>query len=92
MLVLVWNTWHPYYAVLARVDGRKGYHDVARHPEGLFVPGLVIFRWDAQLFFANAEIFRERVLTAVEHAPGATRWVLWPPTPSATSTSRPRNR
>ena len=66
LLVLVWNAWHPYYATLVRVDGRKGYHDVQRHPEGRFVPGLVIFRWDAELFFANAEVFRDRALHALE--------------------------
>ncbi len=65
MLVLVWNAWHPYSATLVRVDGRKGFHDVQRHPEGRSVPGLEIFRWDAQLFFANAEIFRYRVLQVV---------------------------
>jgi high affinity sulfate transporter 1 len=61
LLVLVWNAWHPYFAVLARVDGSKGFHDFSRHPEGRFVPGLVLFRWDAPLFFANAEVFREQV-------------------------------
>jgi high affinity sulfate transporter 1 len=76
LLVLVWNAWHPYHAVLARVDGRKGYHDVQRHPEGRFVPGLVLFRWDAELFFANAEIFRSRLLAAVERAPTPTRCVI----------------
>jgi high affinity sulfate transporter 1 len=68
MLVLVWNAWHPYSAVLARVDGRKGFHDLSRHPEGRPVPGLVIFRWDAPLFFANGEIFHARVLAAVDAA------------------------
>ena len=76
MLVLVWNAWHPHFAVLARVDGTKGYHDVVRHPEGRFVPGLVLFRWDAPLFFANAEIFRERVHRAVLLATTATRRVV----------------
>lgn len=76
LLVLVWNAWHPYHAVLARVDGRKGYHDVQRHPEGRFVPGLVLFRWDAELFFANAEIFRRELLAAVDDAPTSVRWVI----------------
>jgi MFS superfamily sulfate permease-like transporter len=76
MLVLVWNAWHPHFAVLARVDGAKGYHDVNRHPEGRLVPGLVLFRWDAQLFFANAEIFRDEVLRAVAAAPTATQRVV----------------
>jgi high affinity sulfate transporter 1 len=76
MLVLVWNAWHPYFAVLARVDGAKGYHDINRHPEGRRVPGLVLFRWDAQLFFANAEIFREQVHRAVALAPTPTNRVV----------------
>jgi MFS superfamily sulfate permease-like transporter len=76
MLVLVWNAWHPHFAVLARVDGAKGYHDVTRHPEGRVVPGLVLFRWDAQLFFANAEIFREQVHRAVVVAPTPTQRVV----------------
>ncbi|MDI1246749.1 MAG: SulP family inorganic anion transporter [Rhodoferax sp.] len=72
MLVLLWNAWHPYFAVLGRVDGAKGYHDVVRHPEGRRVPGLVLFRWDAQLFFANGEIFQEQVQRAIATAPTTT--------------------
>ncbi len=76
LLVMVWNAWHPYHTVLVRVAGRKGYHDFSRHPEGRFVPGLVLFRWDQQLFFANAELFREALLHAVEQAPTPTRHVI----------------
>ena len=76
LLVLVWKTWHPYSAILVRVDGSKGYHDNRRHPEGRSVPGLVLFRWDAQLFFANAELFREQVLHAVAITPPPVRWVI----------------
>jgi high affinity sulfate transporter 1 len=76
LLVLIWNAWHPHYAVLARVDGSKGYHDIKRHPEGRFVPGVVLFRWDEQLFFANAEIFRDQVLRAVAAASSPTRRVI----------------
>ncbi len=76
LLVLIWNAWHPHFAVLARVDGSKGFHDVKRHPEGRFVPGVVLFRWDEQLFFANAEIFREKVLQAVDSASSHTLRVI----------------
>ena len=76
MLLLLWNAWHPYFAVLARVNGTKGYHDISRHPEGRQVPGLVLFRWDAQLFFANGEVFHEQVLHAVTQAPTPTRCVV----------------
>ena len=61
---VVRRAWRPYDAVLGRVDGLKGYHDVARHPEARRVPGLVLFRWDAPLFFANAEVFHDRVRRA----------------------------
>jgi high affinity sulfate transporter 1 len=76
LLLLVWNAWHPYYATLGRVDGRKGWHDLLRHPQARQVPGLVIFRWDAQLFFANAEIFREQLLAAIDRAPTTVRVVI----------------
>ena len=65
LLDFVWRAWRPYDAVLGRVDGLKGYHDVVRHPEARRIPGLVLFRWDAPLFFANAETFHEHVLGAV---------------------------
>lgn len=61
----VWRAWHPYDAVLGQIAGRRGYHDVGRHPEAKQFPGLLLFRWDAPLFFANAEIFAEHVGRAV---------------------------
>lgn len=73
MLVLLWNAWHPYFAVLGCVGGAKGYRDINRHPEGRRVPGLVLFRWDAQLFFANGEIFQEQVHRAIAAAPTTTQ-------------------
>ena len=76
LLALLWNAWHPHSTILVRVDGREGYHDVRRHPEGRMVPGLVLFRWDEQLFFANAEIFRQRALQAVAAAPTPTHWLI----------------
>jgi MFS superfamily sulfate permease-like transporter len=54
--------------VRGRVDQMKGYRDVARNPEGRCIPGLVMPRWDATFFFANTEIFRERMLQAVREA------------------------
>lgn len=77
LFAFLWRVWHPHDAVLGRVSGMKGYHDVGRHPEGLQVPGLVLFRFDAPLFFANSGLFRERALRAVRAAdPPAVRFVL----------------
>ena len=75
-LAFLWRAWHPYDAVLGRVSGRKGYHDTARHPDAALVPGLVLYRFDAPLFFANAAVFHERLLRAVEEAPQPVRTVV----------------
>ena len=72
----LWEGWRPHHALLGRVDGVKGYHDVARHPEARRIPGLVLFRWDAPLFFANAEQFRNLVLDAVDESPTPVRWLV----------------
>jgi high affinity sulfate transporter 1 len=53
--------WHPLSTELARVKGIKGYHDRERHPEGWTIPGLLIIRFDAPLFFANAPTFGRRL-------------------------------
>jgi len=76
VIEFLWNGWRPHSAVLGRTDGLKGYHDIKRHPEARQVPGLVLFRWDAPLFFANAEWFHTQVLDAVEASPTPVRWVV----------------
>jgi MFS superfamily sulfate permease-like transporter len=76
LLDFIRRAWRPYDAVLGRVDGLKGYHDVSRYPEAKRIPGLVLFRWDAPLFFANAEVFADRVRQAVGASPTAARWVV----------------
>jgi MFS superfamily sulfate permease-like transporter len=73
VIEFLWDGWRPYSAVLGRVDGLRGYHDLTRYPDARLVPGLVIFRWDAPLFFANAELFQERVLAAVAGSPTPVR-------------------
>jgi MFS superfamily sulfate permease-like transporter len=74
LLEFVWDGWRPHYAVLGRADGVKGYHDITRFPNARRVPGLVLFRWDAPLFFANAEQFHKHVLNAINTAPTPVRW------------------
>ena len=72
----LWDAWRPHYAILGRAEGVKGYHDLKRYPEARQVPGLVLFRWDAPLFFANAEKFREVVLDAIASAPSPVQWLI----------------
>jgi high affinity sulfate transporter 1 len=76
VIEFLWDGWRPHSAVLGRVERVKGYHDIARYPEARLIPGLVLFRWDAPLFFANAELFHERVLDAVASSPTPVRWVV----------------
>ena len=70
------RAWRPYDAVLGRVPGRKGYHDIDRHPEAIQIPGLVLYRFDAPLFFANAEAFANRLDQAVAARDDPIRWVI----------------
>ena len=77
LLVFVAKAWRPHHTVLVRVDGLKGYHDAIRHPEGREVPGLVLFRFDAPLFFANAEVFHDQVMALARRtSPTPTRWIV----------------
>ena len=76
IIEFLWDGWCPHFAVLGRAEGVKGYHDITRYPNARQIPGLVLFRWDAPLFFANAELFRESVLDAIKSAPGPVRWFV----------------
>ena len=76
VIEFLWDGWRPYSAVLGRAEGVKGYHDIKRYPEARLIPGLVLFRWDAPLFFANAELFSDRVLDAVAASPTPVRWLV----------------
>ena len=76
VIEFLWDGWRPYSAVLGRVDGVKGYHDISRYPESRQISGLVLFRWDAPLFFANSELFRDRVMMAVESSPTQVNWLV----------------
>lgn len=76
VIEFLWDAWRPYSAVLGQAKGVKGYHDIQRYPDASLIPGLVLFRWDAPLFFANAELFNERVLDAVAASPTPVRWLV----------------
>ncbi len=76
VIEFLWDGWRPHSAVLGRVQRVKGYHDITRYPDARLIPGLVLFRWDAPLFFANAELFHKRVLDAVASSPTPVRWVV----------------
>jgi len=66
----------PHDAVLGRVSGLAGMHDVDDYPGAQTIPGLVVYRYDAPLFFANADYFRRRALAAASQEPGPPRWFV----------------
>jgi high affinity sulfate transporter 1 len=69
------RAWWPYDTELGRTEGLEGYHDVHTHPEAQRLPGLVIYRFDAPLFFANATTFRDEVRRLALADPPPT-WIV----------------
>ncbi len=69
------RAWRPYQTTLGRVDGLAGYHDVHSYPDAHQLPGLVIYRFDAPLFFANAKSFRDEIRALARSEP-APHWIL----------------
>ncbi len=76
VIEFLWDGWRPHWAVLGKPEGVDGYHDMARYPAAKRIPGLVLFRWDAPLFFANAELFSQCVLDAIAASPTPVRRVV----------------
>jgi high affinity sulfate transporter 1 len=69
------RAWWPYDTVLGRVDGLEGYHDIHSYPDAGHLPGLVIYRFDAPLIFANATTFRDEIRRMAKADPKPT-WIL----------------
>ncbi|GAA4410275.1 sulfate permease [Fodinibacter luteus] len=69
------RVWWPHQAELGRVDGLDGLHDTDQYPHAELMPGLVVFRFDAPLIFANSRMFGDAVRAMVEEQPDL-RWVL----------------
>ena len=69
------RAWWPYQTRLGRVDGMPGFHDVRQYPNGEQLPGLVMYRFDAPLIFANSRTFREEIVQLVNATPGL-RWIV----------------
>jgi high affinity sulfate transporter 1 len=76
IIEFLWDGWRPHWAVLGQPEGIEGYHDIGRYPDARRVPGLLLFRWDAPLFFANAELFSQRIQDSIEASPDPVRRVV----------------
>jgi high affinity sulfate transporter 1 len=69
------RAWGPYRTILGDVEGLPGYHDIRMYPDAEQVPGLVIYRFDGPLFFANARTFRDEI-RAFARADPPPRWII----------------
>jgi high affinity sulfate transporter 1 len=69
------RTWWPHHAELGRVEGIAGLHDTERYPEAELLPGLVVYRFDAPLIFANARMFGDS-LRAIAEKHSDLRWLI----------------
>ncbi len=69
------RVWWPHQAELGRVDGLAGLHDTENYPHSELLPGLVVYRFDAPLIFANSRMFGDAVRAMAEEQPDL-RWVL----------------
>ena len=69
------RAWWPYDTVLGRMEGLEGYHDIRSYPGAEHMPGLVIYRFDAPLFFANAKTFRDEVRRLARAEP-KPKWIV----------------
>ena len=76
VLDLVHRVTRPHDGVLGYVPGMAGMHDLDDYPGATTVPGLVVYRYDSPLFFANAQDFTKRALAAIDSAETPTRWFL----------------
>jgi len=69
------RAWRPYQTTLGLVPDLAGYHDVRSYPDARLLPGLVIYRFDAPLFFANVKSFRDEI-TALARSDPRPRWIV----------------
>ena len=76
VLDLIRRVARPHDGVLGYVPGVAGMHDIDDYPHARQVPGLVVYRYDSPLFFANADDFRRRALASLDDADGPVEWVL----------------
>lgn len=76
LLLLLFRTVRPHDAILGRVEGLDGFHDIGDYPTSETIPGLIVYRFDAPLFFANANYFKGRIETVLEEATYPVEWLV----------------
>jgi MFS superfamily sulfate permease-like transporter len=70
------RAWRPTAAVLGKPENIPGYHDITRYPNASQLPGLLMIRWEAPLFFANANLFRNKLRKLIIQTEPPLKWVV----------------
>jgi high affinity sulfate transporter 1 len=68
------RNWWPHGAILGKLAGEQGWHDISTNPDAEQIPGVVVYRWEAPLFFANSGSFREQIRKIARE--GKPRWIV----------------
>ena len=76
LLWMLYTATQPHVAVLGRVPGMSGFHNVTDYPEAETIPGLMLFRFDGDLLFFNTDYFKERIKREIASSPVAIEWVI----------------
>src|SRR5207248_4848418 len=74
ILLFFRRNWWPHGEVLGTINPGEGWHSIQDHPDARQIPGVVVYRWEAPLFFANAGIFRQQIRRLVRERHPA--WVV----------------
>jgi len=79
LLTLLWvllTTSRPHDAVLGRVPGLRGYHDISDYPDAAIFPGLLLYRFDGDILFFNVDYFKQQLLGAIAKSRTPIEWVI----------------
>ncbi len=76
LLLVAQRAARPHTAILVRVPGTDTYRAAEHTPDGVPAPGIIVYRFDAPLFFANADVLRDDITAAMSAADSPTRWVV----------------
>jgi len=79
ILTLLWvllTTSRPHDAILGRVPGLRGYHDISDYPDAVTFPGLLLYRFDGDILFFNVDYFKQQLLGAIAKSRTPVEWVI----------------
>lgn len=76
LLWMLYTAAQPHVAVLGRVPGMSGFHSIADYPEAQTIPGLLLYRFDGDILFFNADYFKERIKAEIAKSPDPIEWII----------------